>query len=142
MFGPPSEGPSARFLITSKAVSNMLSLDIGAAMKVLLCGRSRGRKRLDKISPEPLARPMVETVVNLCLRPMFVRTITPTALHFLLMDHPIHPIDHSTTVNTVRAALSLWQAQFDHRPLLLRQPIANSTAKPASCGVEVLTLTC
>lgn len=71
MSGPPSEGPIARFLITSNAVSNMLSLDIGAAMKVLLCGRSRGRKRLDKISPEPLARPMVETVVNLYLRPMF-----------------------------------------------------------------------
>lgn len=132
-------GTNCPILITSKAVSNMLSLDIGAAMKVLLCGRSRGRKRLDKISPEPLARPMVETVVNLCLRPMFVRTITPTAPRFLLMDHLI---DHGTTVNTVRAALSLWQAQFDHRPLLLRQPIANSTAKPASCGVEVLTLTC
>ncbi len=94
-------------------------LDIGAVDGGAFRDRARGGERLDKVQPEPLARPSVKAVVDRCRRAVLLRAITPAASDLEYMDDAR---DHGAVINAASARLVHGHMRLDHRPLLVRQP--------------------
>jgi hypothetical protein len=93
-------------------------LNISAVDGSAFGDRTGPRKRLDQVSPEPFARPTVESIVNRRRRAIVGRTVAPLAVDLENMDNAG---DHPTIINPPSTALVPRQQGLNGRPLLIQQ---------------------
>lgn len=101
------------------AKSRTLRLDIGAVDGRASCDRTGRRKRFEHTSPETLAGPAVETVIDRRVRTILFRTINPAAS---CLQHMDDPGNHPPIIDPSRTGLVLRHERFNRCPLLIGQP--------------------